>query len=59
MWHLPEGPDYELLSYHRWLFVCSTFSAVAMFIVLVRTYRHSQYAYLYTCAAMMFFAPSL
>jgi hypothetical protein len=57
MWHVPlDSPAYEFLNYNRWHLVLDAISGAAMGIVLVRTYKHSGYPYLYTCAAMMFLA---
>jgi hypothetical protein len=54
-WNVPLGGEAEdLLILNRWVIVLNTIQAAAMGFVLVRTYRNSKFAYLYTCAAMMF-----
>ena len=53
-WTVPVGtPAYDTLIYHRWQLVLYSISSLSMAIVLVRTYKHSKYPYLSTCAAMM------
>ena len=54
-WNIPiDTPDYDHLIYGRWYLVLNPICCLSMGIVLVRTYKHSQYPYLYTCAALMF-----
>jgi hypothetical protein len=56
LWSIPiDYPDYyKVLVLNRWYLVLWSISGLSMSIVLVRTYKHSQYPYLYTCAALMF-----
>jgi hypothetical protein len=54
-WNVPiDNPYYIVLILNRWNLVLQSISGLGMGIVLVRTYKHSKYPYLYTCAAMMF-----
>jgi VanZ family protein len=56
-WNVPiDNIAYDHLNYSRWELVLASISGLSMSIVLVRTYKHSGYPYLYTCAAMMFLA---
>jgi hypothetical protein len=54
-WNIPiNTPAYEVLILHRWYLVLYSISGLSMGIDLVRTYKHSQYPYIYTCTALMF-----
>jgi hypothetical protein len=54
-WNIPiDNPAYETLILHRWYLVLYSINGLSMCIVIVRTYKHSQYPYIYTCAALMF-----
>jgi hypothetical protein len=67
MWHPWRLPDNfhnlklysDGLTFDRWLLVLYTVDIISMIVVLVRTYRNSKFAYLYTCATMMLLAPVL
>jgi hypothetical protein len=57
MWRSPaESHAQDHLKFDRWKLVLAAIDALSMAIVLVRTYKHSKFPYLYTCAAMMFLA---
>jgi hypothetical protein len=57
LWKIPAGSDAEeYLIFNQWVLVLNTIDALAMAIVLVRTYKNSRFPYLFTCAALMFFA---
>ena len=59
-WNIPsDSPAHGYLIYNRWVLVLSIISGLCMGIVLVRTYKHTQYPYLYTCAAFMFASAGL
>jgi hypothetical protein len=58
MWHLwilpADSSEQDKLTFIRWIFVIYSIAGLSMAFVLVRTYKHSKYPYLYTCAATMF-----
>jgi hypothetical protein len=54
-WNIPVNtPAYDELIYHRWNIILYSIAGASMAIVLVRTYNHCKYPYIYTCAALMF-----
>jgi hypothetical protein len=55
LWNIPAGnPAYDALTYHRWMYVLCSIEGLSMAIVLVRTYYHTKYPYLYTIAFLIF-----
>ena len=57
MWTLPDdaGDKYiSQLTLNRWWLVLFTIQGTSMGYVLVRTYKHTQFAYLYTTAGLFF-----
>ena len=59
IWFVPadEPENQERLTTNRWLFVLFPLQATSMAAVIVRNYRNSKFAYLYTVATMMFLSP--
>jgi hypothetical protein len=58
MWRVPAGSAQEILSYNRWSLALYPIQALSMAVVLVRTYKHSKYPYLYTVATLIFLSAS-